>query len=130
MADFGFNPELKAQADINPFRMVMLQAGTPFTGAQATAGSKLIVGVTDGSVKRFDSTVNAAAGDPINLQPSMTVQVEAGAAFAAGVLLKSDGSGRAIASATAGDPSPFIALEAAAAAGEIVRAFRVGYATF
>lgn len=127
MADFGFTPELVAGGDINPFRMVSLSAA--FTGVQAGAASKKIVGVTDGSVRRFDASLNAISGDPISLQPSFTVQVEAGGAITAGSYLAADSVGRAVASTTAGQEAPYLALEDAAAAGVIIRAFRVGSVT-
>jgi hypothetical protein len=124
MADFGFNPEIKALGIIPPFRMVMVAAGQPFTGQAATIAAKTVLGVTDGSVSRFGSIYNAENGDPVNFQPSMTVQVEAGAAIIAGALLASDSAGRAVA-ATSGQAAPYIALEAAAATGEIIRAWRI-----
>jgi hypothetical protein len=127
MADFGFTPELVAGGDINPFRMVVLSGA--FTGTQAGATAKKIIGVTDGSVRRFDATLNAITGDQISLQPSFTVQVEAGGAITAGAYLTSDADGKAVASTTAGTEAPYLALEAAAAAGVIIRAFRVGSVT-
>lgn len=126
MADFGFTPNLIATGNINPFRFVELGTANPFTGSQANAATDLVVGVTDGSVRRFDASVHAAANDPISLQPTNTVQVEAGNSFAIGALLASDSSGRAITAAGAGTVSCYVALEASAAAGEIVRAFRFG----
>ena len=126
MADFGFNPELVAGGDINPFRMVVLSGA--FTGTQAGAASKKIIGVTDGSVRRFDATLNASTGDQISLQPSFTVQVEASTGILAGAYLTSDADGKAI-TATSGQEAAYLALEAAAAAGVIIRAFRVGSVT-
>lgn len=126
MADFGFTPELVASGDINPFRMVVLSGA--FTGAQATAASKKIIGVTDGSVRRFDATLNAITGDQISLQPSFTVQVEASTGILAGAYLTSDADGKAI-TATSGQEAAYLALEAAAATGVIIRAFRVGSVT-
>jgi hypothetical protein len=127
MADFGFTPNLIASGAIAPFRFVELATTAPFTGKQADAATDLIVGVTDGSIRRFDAaaTSNAATGDQITLQPTNTVQVEAGASFNIGAALTSDSSGRAIVGVQ-GNTCFYIALEAASAAGEIVRAFRFG----
>jgi hypothetical protein len=128
MAEFGFTPELVASGNIAPFRMVELSGA--FQGAQANAASDNIVGVTDGSVKsgvpgNTGNTLHAEAGDPISLQPSNTVQIEASAAITAGALVTSNGSGLATAG-TSGQVCYYIALEAATAANEIIRCFRIG----
>ena len=128
MADFGFIPELIAGGTINPFRFVVISAA--FTGVQYGAASKLIVGATDGSVKSgipgtTGNTVNAESGDQISLQPTNTIQIEAGAAYLAGAFLTSDANGRAV-TAAATQTAFYVALEAAGGAGEINRAFRIG----
>jgi len=126
MADFGFIPNLIAGGDIYPFRMVELSTSAAFTGTQANAASDNIVGVTDGSVYKFDATLNAVAGTQISLQPTNTVQVEAGAGgVTIGCYLTSDANGKALKTTTAGQVAFYIALEAANA-GEIFRAFRIG----
>lgn len=126
MADFGFIPNLIAGGDINPFRFVELSTSAAFTGVQANAASDNIVGVTDGSVYKFDATLNAVAGTQISLQPTNTVQVEAGAGgVTIGCYLTSDSAGKALKTTTAGQVAYYIALEAANA-GEIFRAFRIG----
>lgn len=126
MSDMGFTPNFIASGNINPFRFVEINTSTAFTGQQANAASDNVLGVTDGSVKRFDASVHAAAGDPITLQPSNTVQVEAGAQITTiGSLLTSDSDGRAV-SAGASTVCYYMALETAGAAGEIIRAFRFG----
>ena len=123
MADFGFIPNLVASGDINPFRFVELSGA--WGGSQANAASDNIIGVTDGSVRRFDATLNAISGDPINFQPSNTVQVELGTGgCSAGNLLTSDANGKAVAGAST-NVCYYIALETGAV-GEIVRAFRIG----
>lgn len=128
MADMGFNPELIAGGTIYPFRFVALSAA--FTGVQSGAASKKIVGVTDGSVKSgipgtTGNTVNAESGDQISLQPSLTVQVEAGAAISAAAYLTADANGKAVTAAST-ETAFYLALEAASASGEIIRAYRVG----
>lgn len=126
MADFGFIPNLIAGGDINPYRFVELSTSAAFTGVQANAASDNIVGVTDGSVYKFDATLNAVAGTQISLQPTNTVQVEAGAGgVTIGCYLTSDSAGKALKTTTAGQVAYYIALEAANA-GEIFRAFRIG----
>jgi hypothetical protein len=127
MADFGFTPNLIASADILPFRFVKVSGA--FTGAKCDAGTDIPVGVTDGSVANFANTqsggLHASSGLPISLQPSNTVQVEAGGNIAAGDFLMSDGNGRALLLATSGNYGTYQALEAGAA-GEVIRAFRTG----
>lgn len=126
MADFGFIPNLIAGGDINPYRFVELSTSAAFTGVQANAASDNIVGVTDGSVYKFDASLNAVAGTQISLQPTNTVQVEAGAGgVTIGCYLTSDSAGKALKTTTAGQVAYYIALEAANA-GEIFRAFRIG----
>ena len=124
MADFGFVPNLTAAGNIYPFRFVELSGA--FGGAQANAASDNILGVTDGSVRRFDSVYNAISGDEISLQPTFTVQVELGTGgCSAGSYLTSDADGKAVATTTAGQVAYYLALEAGAAS-EIVRAYRIG----
>lgn len=128
MADFGFIPNLIAGGNISPFRFVELSTSEAFTGLQANAASDNIVGVTDGSIWKFDANpgYNAVDGTQISLQPTNTVQVEAAAGgVTIGCYLTSDADGKALKTTTAGQVAYYIALEAANA-GEIFRAFRIG----
>lgn len=126
MSDMGFTPNFIAAGTINPFRFVEIATGAAFTCTQANAASDNVLGVTDGSVKLFSSTAHAESGDPVTLQPSNTVQVEAGASISTiGTLLTSDSSGRAVAG-TSTQVCYYMALETAGAAGDIIRAFRFG----
>lgn len=113
-----FSPNLVAGADINPFRIckVFSSSTVSFAGAPATAVTDYVCGVTDGSTRRFDATVHAAAGDPISLQPSNCVQLKCGSstAITAGLGLIADTGGVAITAAGSGNVPLFVALEAAA----------------
>ncbi len=83
----------------------------------AAAATDVLVGISV-------APKGAADGDRIDVQHTGEALVEAGAAFAAGALLTSDGTGRAIISAPAAAANNRIvamALEAAAAAGDLVR---------
>jgi len=124
MADFGFQPSLTAAGDINPFRFVEISTSGEFTGAQANAASDNVLGVTDGSVRRFDASLHAILGERINLQPTNTPQVEAGGNITVGQFVTSDSVGRAVAGAS-GNFCYYIALQAAAS-GDIIRVFRFG----
>jgi len=100
---------------------------TNFAGAPATAVTDYVVGVTDGSTRRFDATVHAASAtsDPISLQPSNCVQIEAGAAIAtAGIGLIPTTGGKAI-TVTTTNMALFVSLEPAAADGVIFWAYRL-----
>lgn len=121
-----FSPNLIASTDINPFRICKAST-TNFGGAPATAVTDYVVGVTDGSTRRFDATVHAASAtaDPISLQPSNCVQIEAGAAIAtAGVGLIPTTGGKAI-TVTSGNMPMFVSLEAAPNDGVIFWAYRL-----
>ena len=121
-----FSPNLVAATDINPFRICKMST-TNFAGAPATAVTDYVVGVTDGSTRRFDATLHAASAtaDPISLQPSNCVQIEAGAAIAsAGIGLIPTTGGKAI-TVTSGNMPMFVSLEAAAADQTIFWAYRL-----
>jgi phage-related tail fiber protein len=110
-----FSPNLIATADINPYAIVKMST-TAFSGSASTAAADYVVGVADGSTRRFDSSVHAAAGDPISLQPSNCVQLKCGAstAITAGLGLIASTAGVAITAAGSGNVPLFVALEAAA----------------
>ena len=110
-----FSPNLLATADINPYAIVKMST-TAFSGSASTAAADYVVGVADGSTRRFDSSVHAAAGDPISLQPSNCVQLKCGASVAitAGLGLIASTAGVAVTAAGTGNVPLFVALEAAA----------------
>ena len=120
---FNFSPNLVAGGTINPYRIVKMDT-TAFTGVAATAAADYVVGVTDGSTRRFDATANATSGDPVSLQPSNVVQIEAGGNITAGLGLIPSTAGVAITAAGAGNVPMFVALEAAAS-GQIFWAYRL-----
>lgn len=126
MAEMGFTPNLVAGGNIFPFRMVELSTSAEFTGLQSNAASDTVVGVTDGSIRlALDADGHhAKTGDPITLQPSNTVQVQAGGNITIGALLTSDSAGKAVVG-TSGQVCYYIALQAAAD-GDIIRVFRYG----
>lgn len=141
MSDMGFTPELVAGGNILPFRFVKLDTAAPFQGisgntTNALAATDTPVGVADGSIYQAyplnSNGYHAISGTPISLQPTNTVQVEAGAAIStAGTFLMSDSVGRAVPLATTAaagglNVSCYIALETASAAGEIIRAYKFG----
>ena len=121
-----FSPNLIAATDINPFRICKMST-TNFGGAPATAVGDYVVGVSDGSTRRFDATVHAASAtaDPISLQPSNCVQIEAGGEISsAGIGLIPTTGGKAI-TVTTGHMALFVSLEAAAGDQTIFWAYRL-----
>ena len=119
----NFSPNLVAGGTINPYRIVKMDT-TAFQGVVATASADYVVGVTDGSTRRFDATAHATSGDPISLQPSNCVQIEAGGNITAGLGLIASTGGVAITAAGSGNVPLFVALEAAAS-GQIFWAYRL-----
>jgi hypothetical protein len=118
-----FSPNLVAGGTINPYRIVKMDT-TAFQGVASTAAADYVVGVTDGSTRRFDATAHATTGDPISLQPSNCVQIEAGGNITAGLGLIASTAGVAITAAGSGNVPLFVALEAAAS-GQIFWAYRL-----
>lgn len=133
MAEMGFTPNLIAADTCLPFRLCYLNGafqGSTAAASAAAGGQTTAVGVTDGSVYKYDATDHAIAGGPITLQPSNTVQVTVGTGgVSAGAFLMADAAGRAITLANLGAGtlavSSYIALEAGAV-GEVIRAYRFG----
>lgn len=124
-----FSPNLVAGADILPFRLckVFSSSTVSFAGAPATAVTDYVVGVTDGSARRFDATLHAASAtaDPISLQPSNCVQIESGAAITnAGTGLIPTTAGKVI-TATSGNMPMFVSLEPSSGDGVIIWAYRL-----
>ena len=131
---FNYTPQLVSASNINPYSVIKM-AATAWTGAHSSANTDFVVGVTDGSTRRFDSQYHAISGDPISLQPSPTVQVVAAAAvtstnIAAGDGLIADGTTAGAVSkavgAGAGTIPMFVALEPATAEGQVFWAYRLG----
>jgi len=118
-----FSPNLVAGGTILPLRVVKMDT-TAFQGVASTAAGDYVVGVTDGSTRRFDSANHAESGDPISLQPSNCVQISAGGTITAGQALKATTAGQAVATTTSGDVALFVALEGAAS-GQIFWAYRL-----
>lgn len=112
------NPTLlksfSAGGAITAFRLVKLSAAE--TVVLAAAATDFIIGVAN--------EVAAASGERQDVVLSGVAFVEAGAAFALGATITADASGRGIVAAPAAGTNNRIvgiALEAAAAAGDVVR---------
>lgn len=120
-------PQLQASADTLPFRFVKVTGAK--TGATAGANER-IIGISGPSTRYaplsdlVTTNNHANTGEPLNVRGDTEVcLVTSGAAFSAGVALKSDASGRAVAIATSGAATQnvgAIALEAATAADQLI----------
>jgi len=102
-----------AAADIAAYRIVKFAAEGSVTAAAAATDA--LVGIT--------SELPVTAGERCDVARAGMACVEAGAAFAVGVLLTSDAQGRAVAAAPAAGANARVigmADEAASAAGDVV----------
>jgi hypothetical protein len=124
-----------AGGTILPYRAVKVSARN--TGAVTAANTDIIVGVTDGSTRKFDSSNHCETGDTINLQGGNIVLVTANGGttnISAGDLLITTGTagifvkGTAATTTFAASRAWYVALEPAAADGVIIRAMRLGAA--
>jgi hypothetical protein len=119
-----FSPNLIAGGTILPYRVVKMDT-TAFQGVASTAAGDFVVGVSDGSTRRFDSANHADTGDPISLQPSNCVQLTASAAITAGQGVIPTTAGKVVAVSGSGNVAHFVALEGAGADGQIFWAYRL-----
>lgn len=135
MGSFSDTPSLVAGGTILPYRAVKVSARN--TGIAVAAQTDIIVGVTDGSTRKFDSSNHCETGDTINLQNGDIVLVTANGNttnIAAGDLLITTGTagifvkGTAATSTFAATRAWYVALEPASADGVIIRAMRLGAA--
>lgn len=118
----GHTPNFTAAGTILPFSCVKAGTTDPFRVQVATLEDEVVLGITDGSTRAFDSTNHAVAGDPVVLQNSEFVQLRAGGTIAVGDGLRPTTNG-AVSVATA--RIQFVACDAAVS-GEIFWAQRVG----
>ena len=126
MSAYSDTPSLVASDVTTAYRFVKVSGRNQ--GVTCSAITDIAIGVADGSSKSFPvaggTNVHAAAGDPISLQGGNVVLVEAGGVVNAGARVGPSANGRAIRA----DPTmyPFgIALEPAAAAGDIIRVYKM-----
>jgi len=122
MSNAGNVPNFTAASTILPYSCVKSNTSNPFRAEAATAEADVVIGVTDGSTRAFDSLNQAIAGDVINLQNGEFVQMRAGGSIAIGDGLRPTTGGAVI---TATSRTSFVAAEAAAV-NEIFWAKRVG----
>jgi hypothetical protein len=96
MSTAGHTPNFVAEEAVYPFRCVKV-GSLPFKAVQSTGDPEILLGVTDGSVQGFNSTVHAAIGQPISLQNGEFVQLTAGGSIATGDTLVASTDGKVVA---------------------------------
>ena len=96
MSTAGHTPNFVAEEAVYPFRCVKV-GSLPFKAVQSTGDPEILLGVTDGSVQGFNSTVHAAIGQPISLQNGEFVQLTAGGIIATGDTLVASTDGKVVA---------------------------------
>ena len=122
-----FTLNLKSEGDIVPNSFVIVGTGDN-TGDQAglAATADQIVGITTSSSLEFDSDLHADANEGTNrilLQEGRVHFVKTGDAVAVGDIIATDAAGLAIPIGATVD-SGWTAIEAAVAAGEIIKVYK------
>lgn len=130
MGSFSDTPALIAGGTIRPYRFVVASTSADNTGEEAANGTTAIVGVADGSTRRFDSANHAETGDAINLQGGDVVLVQCHTATVPtrGALVQAHTDGTARTADTGAGPARrfqgYVALEDGAS-GRIIRIQKV-----
>lgn len=122
MGTAGHTPNFTAAGTILPFSCVKVDTTDPFKVLVAATENDIVLGVTDGSTRRFGSTDHAIAGDPVVLQNSEFIQLRAGGTIAIGDGLRPTTNGSVV---TATSRIQFVACDTAVN-GEVFWAQRVG----
>ena len=118
----GQIPNFSAAGTILPFSCVKASPSDPFKVVVADQELDVILGITDGATRAFDSSIHSLPGDPVNLQNAKFMQVRAGETISMGDGLCPTTDG-AVAVATA--RISFIACDNAVA-GEVFWVQQVG----
>lgn len=122
MSTAGHTPNFTAAGNILPFSCVQATTADPFKLVVADTEQEIVLGVTDGSVREFDSVYHAETGDLVVLQNSEFMQLRAGGTISTGDGLCPTTDG-AVVTATA--RTQFVACDNATS-GDIFWAQRVG----
>lgn len=89
----GQIPNFTAAGTILPFSCVKAIASNPFKVVVAEDEQDVILGVTDGATRAFDSNLHSIAGDPVNLQNAKFMQVRAATTITTGQGLRPSANG-------------------------------------
>jgi len=141
MGGFSDTPALIAGGTVYAYRFIKVDATGPTantddnTGVQVDSAADNVIGVTDGSTRRFDTSdgTHALDGEPITLQGGDVVLVQCGGAVARGSRVQADADGKAITAVVTAGPvfryQGYVALEAGAS-GRIIRIVKNGGMVF
>ena len=123
MSTAGNTPNFVAETAIYPFRCVKIGTAN-FSAVPSTGNPEILLGVTDGSVRDFNSQYHATAGQPISLQNGEFVQLTASGSISVGDTLVATTDGKVMADTVA---TEYVAQAADNATdGEVFWAKRIG----
>lgn len=123
MSTAGNTPNFVAETAIYPFRCVKIGSAN-FSAVPSTGDPEILLGVTDGSVRDFNSQYHATAGQPISLQNGEFVQLTASGTISVGDLLIATTDGKVMADTVA---TEYVAQAADNATdGEVFWAKKIG----
>jgi len=122
MSNAGNTPNFTAASTVQPFSCVKVNTTSGFQANPATAETDVVVGITDGSSRLFDSSAAAISGGVLSLQNGQFVQLTAGGTITVGDGLRPNSTGTVV---TATSRAQFVACESAAS-GEVFWGKKIG----
>ena len=122
MSNAGNTPNFTAASTVQPFSCVKVSTTSGFQADPATAETDVVVGITDGSSRLFDSSAAAISGGVLSLQNGQFVQLTAGGTITVGDGLRPNSTGTVV---TATSRAQFVACESAAS-GEVFWGKKIG----
>ena len=122
MSNAGNTPNFTAASTVQPFSCVKVNTTSGFQANPATAETDVVVGITDGSSRLFDTSAAAISGGVLSLQNGEFVQLTAGGTITVGDGLRPDTTGTVV---TATSRAQFVACESAAS-GEVFWGKKIG----
>jgi hypothetical protein len=122
MSNAGNTPNFTAASTVQPFSCVKVNTTSAFQANPATAETDVVVGITDGSSRLFDTSAAAISGGVLSLQNGEFVQLTAGGTITVGDGLRPSNTGTVV---TANNRAQFVACESAAS-GEIFWGKKIG----
>jgi len=122
MSNAGNTPNFTAASTVQPFSCVKVNTTSGFQANPATDEADVVVGITDGSSRLFDSSAAAISGGVLSLQNGQFVQLTAGGTITVGDGLRPNSTGTVV---TAASRAQFVACESAAS-GEVFWGKKIG----
>jgi len=122
MSNAGNTPNFTAASTVQPFSCVKVNTTSAFQANPATAETDVVVGITDGSSRLFNTSAAAISGGVLSLQNGEFVQLTAGGTITVGDGLRPSSTGTVV---TANNRAQFVACESAAS-GEVFWGKKIG----